>query len=316
MRPFLEGHIVTRALRGIFGRSDVFILLALAAWAGNALYALGPPGGWLKEYSPALVATAMIAFVILHGRRRYGGEALWRFTLIVFAIAWVFETISVLTGFPFGRYHYTEVMAPFLWHVPVFVLPAYLLMAYLSWSLATLILGRRGPRPDRLALMAVPVLAAAAMVTWDLSMDILRATVERRWIWIDGGPHFGVPISNYLGWFGVTWLMFQGFAFYLRHRTPKGWPKAPEERLFWLSVPLAYAAFAGEYLLNPLGGQAGGLVAQVNGGDVAVETLFAGAAQVCLFTMVPLALAGVWAALRPKGVPVKGAVSPARGRMG
>lgn len=303
---------MNRAFRGAPGRSGLFLFLAFAAWTGNALYALGAPGGWLKEYSPALVATAMIAFVILHGRRRYGGEALWRFTLIVFVIAWVFETVSVLTGFPFGRYHYTEVMAPFLWHVPVFVLPAYFLMAYLSWSLATLLLGRRGARPDRVGLFAVPLLAAGAMVTWDLSMDILRSTVEQRWVWIDGGPHFGVPVSNYLGWFGVTWLMFQSFAVYLRRRAPEGWPAEPEGRAFWLSVPLAYAAFAGEYLLNPFTGTAVGLVAQVNGGDVAVDALFSGAATVCLLTMVPLALGGIWAAWRPRGVPVERPVSPGR----
>lgn len=257
----------------------------------------------------------MIAFVIMHARRRYGGEALWRFTLIVFAIAWVFESISVLTGFPFGRYHYTEVMAPFLWHVPVFVLPAYLLMAYFSWSLATLILGRRGARPDRVAFFAVPVLAAAAMVTWDLSMDILRATVEGRWVWIDGGPHFGIPVSNYLGWFLVTWLMFQSFAIYLRRRPADSWPPAPEGRAFWLSVPLAYAAFAGEYLLNPFTGTATGLVAQVNGVEVPVDMLFAGAAKVCLLTMVPLAVAGVLAALRPRSVPEERPVMPAGKQM-
>lgn len=302
---------MNREFRGPWGRAAIFIILALAAWVGNALYALGEAGGLLKEYSPALVATAMIAFVILHGRRRYGGEALWRFTLIVFVMAWVFETISVLTGFPFGRYHYTEVMAPFLWHVPVFVLPAYLLMAYFSWSLATLILGRRDARPDRVAFFAVPVLAAGAMVTWDLSMDILRATVEGRWIWIDGGPHFGIPVSNYLGWFGVTWLMFQSFAIYLRRRPAESWPAAPEGRTFWLSVPLAYAAFAGEYLLNPFTGTAAGLVAQVNGADVPVDVLFAGAAKVCLLTMVPLAVAGVLAALRPRGATVERPALPA-----
>lgn len=298
---------------GVFGRSAIFVLLALAAWCGNVLYALGAPGGWLKNTSPALVAMAMIAFVVLHGRRRYGAEALWRFTLIVFVIAWVFETVSVLSGFPFGRYHYTEVMAPFLWHVPVFVLPAYLLMAYISWSLATLLLGRRSARPDSVALVAVPVLAAAAMVAWDLSMDILRATVERRWVWIDGGPHFGVPVSNYLGWFGVTWLMFHGFAVYLRARPAGHLPEAPGGRAFWLSVPLAYAAFAGEYLLNPFTGHAVGLAAQVNGGEVAVEALFAGAALVCLLTMVPLALAGGWMALRAPAAPAR-RVAPGRGQ--
>lgn len=278
--------------------AHVLVALPLAAWLGNALYALGVPGGGLKEYSPALVAGSLIAWIILHGKRRYGGEALWRFTVIVFAIAWTFETLSVLTGFPFGHYHYTEVMAPFLWHVPVFVLPAYLLMAYASWSLATLLLNRRDARPDRAVLCAAPVLAALAMVAWDLSMDILRATVEQRWIWVEGGRHFGIPVSNYLGWFGVTWLMFQGFAVYLRGVPARNWPSAPQGRAYWLSVPLAYGAFAGEYLLNPFTGHGTGLSALVNAETVAVQLLYSEAALICLLTMIPLALAGALTALR------------------
>ena len=284
-----------------------FLLLPGAAWAGNALYAMGQPGGVLKFYSPALVALAMIAYVILHGRQRFGAKVMWRFTLIVFAIAWTFETISVTTGFPFGRYHYTEVMAPFLWHVPVFVLPAYALMAYASWSLATLILGRPAARPDPVALWAVPLVAAGAMVAWDLSMDILRSTVEQRWIWIDGGPHYGIPASNYLGWFGVTWLMFQGFALYLWTRPAGTLPKPPTSRGFWLSVPLIYAGFAGEYLLNPFTGHGAGRLAEVNGTLVPVQSLYTDAALICLVTMLPLAAAGARAAQR-LGKPGRSAV--------
>ena len=62
----------------------------------------------------------------------------------------------------------------------------------------------------------------------------------------------------------------------------------------------------------PCTGTAAGLVAQVNGGDVAVDALFSGAATVCLLTMVPLALGGIWAAWRPRGVPDERPVSPGR----
>ena len=278
-------------------RAVGLLWLAAAAWVGNALYAMGAPGGALKFYSPALVAVAMIAFVILHGCQRYGATVLWRFTIIVFAIAWIFETFSVLTGFPFGRYHYTEVMAPFLWHVPVFVLPAYALMAYASWTLATLLLGHLSARPIGRALWAVPVVAAGAMVAWDLSMDILRSTVEQRWIWMDGGPYFGIPISNYLGWFGVTWLMFQGFALYLRRQPEDSLPMPPVSRRFWLSVPLIYAGFAGEYLLNPFTGHGSGHLTEVNGAFVGLQGVYVDTALICLVTMIPLAAAGIFASL-------------------
>jgi putative membrane protein len=278
------------------------MILPLLAWAGNALYAIGAPGGWLKEYSPALVASALIAYVFLHGKARYGTAALGRFVLIVFAIAWLFETISVLTGFPFGNYHYTEIMAPYLWHVPVFVLPAYALMGYASWSLATLILRRCPARPDALACFIAPLVAAMAMVVWDLSMDPLRSTLEGRWIWLDGGTHIGVPISNYFGWFGVTWLMFQSFALYLHRRPIQTLPAPIRSRPYWLSVPIAYSAFAGEYLLNPFVNPTPLQLVEVNGMPMATQSLFSETATLCFATMIPLAILGLLAAFRPATV--------------
>jgi len=274
------------------------IALPLIAWAGNALYALGEPQGWIKEYSPAVVASALIAYVFLHGRARYGGRALGRFVLIVFAIAWISETVSMITGFPFGNYHYTEIMAPYLWHVPVFVLPAYALMGYASWSLACLVLERRGAHVDRFALLGVPLLAATAMVVWDLSMDPLRATLEGRWVWLDGGAHLGIPISNYLGWFGVTWLMFQSFAAYLYLHPKRRFAKLVRSRTYWVSVPLAYSAFAGEYLLNPVVGSSQLELIRINQTLVPASSLYADVEGQCLFTMIPLAALGLVMALR------------------
>lgn len=285
-------HVLSRSLL------RWLILLPILAWAGNIQYALGAPGGLLKEYSPALVASALIAYVFLHGRARYGRAALGRYVLIVFAVAWLFETLSVITGFPFGNYHYTEIMAPYLWHVPVFVLPAYALMGYACWSLATLILGRRNAHPDLFTCLAVPPVAASAMVIWDLSMDPLRATMEGRWIWLDGGAHLGVPVSNYFGWFGVTWLMFQLFAFYLSRRPVRDFPQPIQSRAYWISVPLAYSAFAGEYLINPFVVSSPDRLIQVNDTAVAIQTLTGETAWLCLVTIIPIAILGLIAALR------------------
>ncbi len=278
--------------------SDPKFLLGLAAlaWAGNMLYALGEAGGLLKFWSPALVAPAMIAFVLMHGSQRYGRAGIWRFVLIVFAIGWSFESVSLLTGIPFGNYHYTEAMAPFLGEVPVFVLPAYGIMGYVSWSLACLIAGQRGAGLDRAGRVAVPLVAAGLMVAWDLSMDPLRATVENRWVWADGGVHMGVPGLNYLGWFVVSWLMFQSFALSLGQAASQ-----PDRHCgaWWLAVPLFYLAFPVEYLLNPfLAGAAGDLV-RVNYQPVPAATLFRNVALLSALTMVPAAVLGMACIRRP-----------------
>jgi putative membrane protein len=67
------------------------------------------------------------------------------------------------------------------------------------------------------------------------------------WIWHEGGANFGVPLSNYVGWLLTSWLFFQSFAFYLRHRPVKlmGTPRQTRELrliaiLFYVSAGLTH----------------------------------------------------------------------------
>src|SRR3989440_5709403 len=57
------------------------------------------------------------------------------------------------------------------------------------------------------------------MVAWDLGMDPTRSTIRHLWIWEQGGGYFGVPLTNYLGWFFTVYVFFQLFAVSLRLRT-------------------------------------------------------------------------------------------------
>ena len=271
-------------------RGSLCVALALAACAGNAVYAFGGPGGAIKYWSPAIVASALIGFTIVHGRGSYSGRILLTFAVTVFLVGWSFETLSVLTGFPFGNYHYTPPMAPFLGHVPVFVMPAYCVMGYVSWSMARIFLSRTNGETDALLRWGAPIVAAALMVVWDLSMDPLRATVEQRWIWLDGGGHLGVPFENYVGWALVTWVMFQSFAVLLPRRTPVDAPRPAGTLGYWLSVPLAYASFATEYLLNPFFAGDTAAAVLVNGAPTPVADIFGQVAIISAATMVPLAL--------------------------
>lgn len=284
----------------------VEILLVIFAWTGNALYAFGQPDGALKYWSPALVAVAMISFMFVHGGHRYGLRKIWLFIATVFLIGWCFENVSVITGIPFGGYHYTHIMEPFIGHVPVFVLPAYCVMGYVSWALATLLLQPFTGQNEFVKTFTLPVVAAALMVIWDLSMDPLRATVEQRWIWLDGGAHYGVPILNYFGWFLVTWLMFQVFS--LLDNLPvftKRQPPVADEMGHSLAVPLMYCAFAVEYLLNPFADTAGARTALINGKAVPVQDIFNNIALLSATTMLPLAVAGGLMVLLSNGRPFR-----------
>lgn len=150
------------------------------------------------------------------------------------------ETLSLRTGVPFGSYYFTGVMGPKLSGLPILLVLAYLGLAYTAWVLSLLITGPRKPiRGHR--IVTVPLLASFIMLAWDLSMEADWSTVDKAWIWRDGGPYFGVPLSNFSGWYLTALLFFAGFALYCRSRAPL---PAPAPRVFWQSAIVLYAICA------------------------------------------------------------------------
>ena len=81
--------------------------------------------------------------------------------------------------------------------------------------LAALILGYRDIRIDRRGVIVLPLLAGVIMVAWDASMEAIWSTLDRAWIWRDGGSWFGVPLSNFFGWYLTAYLFYLAFAWYL-----------------------------------------------------------------------------------------------------
>jgi uncharacterized membrane protein len=153
-----------------------------------------------------VVPTAL--FALIHGARRYGMRGILAFFAICLAVSGTLENIGVFTGIPYGRYYFTDVMGSKLLFVPLLLALAYVGMGYLSWTLAVVIAGARRA--------AIPFLASFVMVSWDLSMEPVWATVVHAWKWLDGGPYFGVPLSNFVGWLLTVWLIYQLFALFLR----------------------------------------------------------------------------------------------------
>jgi putative membrane protein len=70
------------------------------------------------------------------------------------------------------------------------------------------------------SIIAIPLLASLIMTTWDLAQDPVWSTILHGWVWYDGGAWFGVPISNYLGWYANLFVIYLLFALYLRRRGP------------------------------------------------------------------------------------------------
>jgi len=192
---------------------------------------------------------AWFVFVLVHGSKRYGWDNLFAFFTIAFLISWSAEAASIATGFPFGHFHYTALLGPKIGTVPTAIMPAYFAAGYLAWTMSTVFLSNRGTGIDRRNLFLVPLVASFAMVMWDFCLDPIRSTINGAWVWEDGGAYFGVPISNYLGWFLTVFLIFQVFALYLYRFSRDN--RLEQSKTYWYLAPVMYLGLAAEFLLNP-----------------------------------------------------------------
>ena len=234
-----------------------------------------------------------IVFALVHGAMLYRARGILAFFGICSVIGNIFENVGVHTGFPFGHYYFTELMGPKLFAVPILLGLAYLGMAYLSWTLARLILGNMQSPLKGSRVVTVPLVAAFIMVAWDFSQDPVWSTILHLWIWPRGGPYFGVPISNFLGWYLTVYVDYQLFALYLRDRSTN---PDPLPASYWRQAVFFYAASAAGNILLIIPRAGLSLVSDPTGAKWNVSDITGTCALVSIFTMGAFAVLA-WARL-------------------
>ncbi len=196
-------------------RLSLVEILALGSWV-LTMIAL-PVVGWIwgqsaliQGMSSGVLMQGLAVLIILF---RFWG---WRRTLRTFlgvaVLSFLAEWLGSKTGFPFGNYHYTDLLQPQLAGVPLLIPVAWMMMLAPSWAIARLIIGPdERTQPHRLcARLAFPLISALAITAWDLFLDPQMVDFGF-WVWNSPGLYFGIPLSNYLGWvlvaFGITWIV-------------------------------------------------------------------------------------------------------------
>src|SRR5947207_6834957 len=199
------------------------VVLNVVLTLGNAVFPNHIP---VPLLIPLLIGVPL-AFALFHGVVRYHWSGILTFLVLCLAVSNVLENTSILTGFPFGHYYYTSLLGPKLFLVPLLIGPAYFGTGYLAWVLSTVLIGEVRPKGSWFTTFAVPFIASFMMVAWDLGMDPTSSTIQHLWIWQQGGGYFGVPLTNYRGWFFTVYVFFQFFALYLRFRKARRDEEAP-----------------------------------------------------------------------------------------
>lgn len=201
--------------------------------------------------SAAVTVILLAVFAMVHGLRRYQLMELAAFAVITFVVSNLYENLSILTGFPFGSYHYSEILGPRLFHVPVLIAPAYLAAGYLAWTLAAVLLGIFDRPQQNRDLLRQSIVASLVLTMWDLTLDPVAATIQRQWIWHHGGGYFGVPLANFAGWLLCALTIFACFSLYLA-RSPAStiFPlRSSQPRSYWYQAAAMYAVLG---LIRPI----------------------------------------------------------------
>src|SRR5260221_1512436 len=241
----------------------------------------------------ALLTFLPFVFLFVHGSLNYRFRDMLVFAAITLVVSNIFENLSILTGFPFGHYYYTDTLGPKLFLVPVLIGPAYLGTGYLAWSIGLVVSGAPDSRlPGHLAF-SVPLLGAFMVVSWDLSSDRINATVYHGWIWVDGGSYFGVPSGNFLGWLLTTFVFLQLFALYLKRRPNVQSINEQPARIQSLQAILFYGLIAVGYLVNSLTENMSGTVTDPAGMVWRLQDIYAVTALVAIFTMGTFTVLGL-----------------------
>src|ERR1700730_10886134 len=257
----------------------VLVLVYAAATFANRVFSLSIP--------IALLLLLSVVFALIHGTMRYKWSGILTFIVICLVVSNILENTSILTGFPFGHYHYTDGLGPKLFLVPLLIGPAYFATGYLAWVLGTVLVGDVRRKSSAFTTFVVPFIAAFAMVAWDLGFDPTSSTIHHAWIWEQGGGYFGVPLTNYLGWVFTVYVFFQLFALFLRFRRTGNEEEASAfPRSYYVQAIIMYAVIGLTFVVDYLVGGGNTLVKDAAGVVLQTGSIAEAEATISIFTMI------------------------------
>jgi putative membrane protein len=178
---------------------------AAALWLWLALLIATPISMWIGGAGlfPLMATLGVLAQTGVTLMTLAGTWSLARIAKVMVVVligAWGVEELGLVTGFPFGRYTYTQALQPQLAGVPLLIPLAWLMMLPPAWAAAEAILAGWQERLGIWYALLQAVLAGLAFTAWDLYLD---PQMVSRGLWVWGhrlAGYFGIPWSNFIGW--------------------------------------------------------------------------------------------------------------------
>lgn len=170
-----------------------------------------------------------VILLILHSFLTLSALRAIFFITIASFIGWIMEVWGLSAGTFFGGHYVYKSNQLTLLNVPLPVILYWAVFIYTGYCVVNSFvywLNKQKPSRNRKNLWLLPIavlLDGWVVVAIDLFMDPLQVQ-SGSWKWLEGGPYFGVPIGNFIGWFIVTVIVtgiFRTFEYFFSMKEVK-----------------------------------------------------------------------------------------------
>lgn len=163
-------------------------------------------------------------------------------TLVILSLlAILVEGSAIITGFPYGAFHYSEELGLTL----LGLVPWTVAFAYTPILLGSIAVAGNAVGVDWINFVTVATLFNVGV---DLVLDP-AAVAAGLWVWYVEGFYYGVPLINFVGWLITGFIYINIFYILNKKRTKRGVPIDIAVSLLWiLSFWTGYVIWSGLYI--------------------------------------------------------------------
>lgn len=173
------------------------------------------------ELKPYWVFIAF-SFVVLHCYVNMGTDKTLFFFAITVLLGFFSELVGTMYGWIYGAYYYIP-RPPWmiLGYVPIQTPLSWSVIIYICFGVTnTIVQGFKkriqgivdSPRNCLVFIMLLASIDGLAAMNLDMIMDPVAA--GHSWVWVGGGAFYDIPITNFLGWFAITFIATFTFRIY------------------------------------------------------------------------------------------------------
>lgn len=147
------------------------------------------------------------------------------FIILALFSGWIMEVWGLNSGTVFGGHYAYRMNQVSFFGVPILVIFYWGVFIYTGYCVVNSFiywLNKQKPSRNQKNFWLLPIMVlfdGLVVVAIDWLMDPIQVRMGS-WIWLDGGPYFGVPLGNFIGWFWVT-IIVTGIFRIFEYLSPK-----------------------------------------------------------------------------------------------